>query len=229
MTVRTVDGINVNVIRKNVKNINLRITCDGRVTLSVPKRTSDESIDSYILSKKEWIKKTLSKFEDSPNGAQVFMEENTVNVLGEHFTVHLIEGKRYSCIIEGKSMVIAVPHGSSYQDTESYMREWYRSVLKSVIPELLSKWEGITGMSCSEWTTRYMRTKWGVCHCSTNKICFNVRLAEKPIECIEYVVLHELAHTKVSNHGPDFKAILNRYMPDWKERKNLLNYGVRSR
>ena len=56
----------------------------------------------------------------------------------------------------------------------------------------------------------------------------NVRLAEKPLGCIEYVVLHELVHTAVPDHGEKFKAMMDRYMPDWKERRKVLNYGVRS-
>ena len=106
------------------------------------------------------------------------------------------------------------------------MREWYRSILKGVLPELFAKWETLTGMHCSEYRTRYMRTKWGTCNCRTKVIWMSVRLAEKPVECIEYVVLHELTHTVVPDHGEKFKAVLYRYMPDWKERRRLLNYGV---
>ena len=108
------------------------------------------------------------------------------------------------------------------------MREWYRSVLNGLLPELFKKWEDITGMRCNGYRTRYMKTKWGTCNCGTRIIWMNVRLAEKPIECIDYVVLHELTHTRYPDHGAGFKASMDRFMPDWKERKRLLNYGISS-
>ena len=68
-----------------------------------------------------------------------------------------------------------------------------------------------------------MTTKWGTCNPSTGKIWLNLQLAKKPPECLEYVILHELAHLKVKDHGPEFVAILDRYMPMWREIKRRLN------
>ena len=68
-----------------------------------------------------------------------------------------------------------------------------------------------------------MTTKWGTCNTSTRKIWLNLQLAKKPIECLEYVILHELAHLKVKNHGPEFVQILDQNMPYWREYRKLLN------
>ena len=68
-----------------------------------------------------------------------------------------------------------------------------------------------------------MTTRWGTCNTSTGKIWLNLQLAKKPTECLEYVVLHELAHLKVPNHGKAFEAVLDRYMPDWRSVRTRLN------
>jgi predicted metal-dependent hydrolase len=68
-----------------------------------------------------------------------------------------------------------------------------------------------------------MKTRWGTCNTRTRKIWLNLQLAKKPVECLEYVILHELAHLKVPNHGKDFIAIMDQYMPDWREIKARLN------
>jgi predicted metal-dependent hydrolase len=68
-----------------------------------------------------------------------------------------------------------------------------------------------------------MTTKWGACNTSTGKIWLNLQLAKKPIECLEYVILHELIHLKVRNHGPEFVTEMNRYMQNWREIRNQLN------
>lgn len=87
----------------------------------------------------------------------------------------------------------------------------------------MPKWEKITGLKCSSWQSEYMTTKWGSCNTATRKIWLNLQLAKKPIECLEYVILHELAHLKVKNHGAEFVAILEQYMPNWRERRQDLN------
>ena len=68
-----------------------------------------------------------------------------------------------------------------------------------------------------------MTTKWGTCNTTTGKIWLNLQLAKKPIECLEYVILHELVHLRVRNHGPEFVAEMNRYMQNWREIRNQLN------
>jgi len=99
-------------------------------------------------------------------------------------------------------------------------------VLKEKIALYLPKWEKATNLYCDSWQTKYMTTRWGTCNTDTKKIWFNLQLAKKPIECLEYVILHELAHLKEKTHNSDFVAILNAYMPNWREIKKKLNYST---
>ncbi len=69
---------------------------------------------------------------------------------------------------------------------------------------------------------RDMKTRWGVCKPAANQITLNLRLAQKPIQAIQYVILHEYAHFFVMGHGKDFWEVVQKYMPDYKERKKLL-------
>lgn len=119
--------------------------------------------------------------------------------------------------------VLTVRKESSPKQRESFVNEWYRNLLKQEVAKYLPKWEKTTGLYCSSWQSKYMTTKWGTCNTNTQKIWLNLQLAKKPIESLEYVILHELAHLKVKNHGPEFVAVLDQYMPQWQERKRLLN------
>ena len=229
MAVRIISGIAVDVQRKRIKNLNLRVTQECRVMLSVPMRTSDRQIEEFVESRKEWIENSLAKFKDSARGAdQWYGEGGRMSVLGNTYRVSENIGQRMMCQIDGDTAYLTFHEGCSYDQKERFMREWYRSVLNGLLPELFKKWEDITGMRCNGYRTRYMKTKWGTCNCGTRIIWMNVRLAEKPIECIDYVVLHELTHTRYPDHGAGFKASMDRFMPDWKERKRLLNYGISS-
>ena len=131
--------------------------------------------------------------------------------------------KKNSLVLEGNKAILSVRKESTAKQREKFVNEWYRSLLKTEVEKYLPKWEAITGLYCDSWQSKYMTTKWGTCNTSTRKIWLNLQLAKKPIECLEYVILHELAHLKVKNHGPDFVAILDLYMPYWRECKKMLN------
>ena len=228
MAVVIISGIAVDVQRKKVKNLNLRVTQDCRVTLSVPLRTSDRQIEEFVSSRKEWIENALVKFKDSGDARRWYGDGGQIRVLGEPYDVIEDTGTKAMCQISDGKAFLTFPGDYSYEQKERFMREWYRGILKDVLPDLFSKWESLTGLHCSGYRTKDMRTRWGTCNHRTKVIWMNVRLAEKPLGCIEYVVLHELVHTAVPDHGERFKAMMNRYMPDWKERKKILNYGIRS-
>ena len=97
--------------------------------------------------------------------------------------------------------------------------------LRQSIAELLPKWESITGLKCSTWQIRKMKTRWGSCNVKTRKIWFNLHLAKTNTRCLEYIILHELLHIKIANHGAKFKEHMDYYMPSWRGiQKELKQY-----
>jgi predicted metal-dependent hydrolase len=68
-----------------------------------------------------------------------------------------------------------------------------------------------------------MTTRWGTCNTKTGKIWFNLQLAKKSQECLEYVILHELVHLVEKSHNERFVSLMDKYMPMWREVKATLN------
>ena len=101
-------------------------------------------------------------------------------------------------------------------------QQLWKDVVQACTPPLVKEWEAILGVHVSQLTYRNMKSRWGSCQPLTGKVCINTRLALYPPECLEYVVVHELCHLLISNHGPDFKGLLDRVMPDWRERNAKL-------
>ena len=101
------------------------------------------------------------------------------------------------------------------------VREW-RKVVEAFVPALIERWEPVLGVKAGQVAYRKMKSRWGSCQPSTGRICINVALALYPPECLEYVVVHELCHLLVPGHGPEFHAIMDRVMPDWKQRRAKL-------
>ncbi len=78
-------------------------------------------------------------------------------------------------------------------------------------------------MQANKLFIQEMTRKWGSCNPKSRNIRLNTQLAKKPKCCLEYVVLHELAHLRVPSHGDGFVALLDSHLPDWQERRRLLN------
>ena len=93
----------------------------------------------------------------------------------------------------------------------------------AIFPELLKKWENEMGLSASKVSMRLMKSRWGSCRSQTRALTFNLYLAIKPIECVEYVIIHELAHIIHPNHSKDFWNLVSLYCPDYKRLRTLLN------
>lgn len=122
---------------------------------------------------------------------------------------------------EGK-VILIVPSGSSFEDRERAVKRKYREILEKEAGWVLDFWCRETGLSISSWHSRYMKTRWGSLSIRNRRVDLNTRLAEKPEICLIYVAFHEVAHVKVADHGPRFKAILTEYMPSWRGAEKIL-------
>lgn len=221
-----ISGIQIEVQKKNIKNLHLAVLPpDGKVRVSAPTHLSDESIAMFIRTKLNWIKKQQEKFaHQSRQSEREYISGETLYVFGKQYFLRVMYSyKGNSLVLKGNEAILTVRKESTARQREAFVNEWYRDLLKERINVYLPKWEQITGLYCNSWQTKYMTTRWGTCNTNTRKIWLNLQLAKKPIECLEYVILHELAHLKVKNHGKDFIAILDTYMPYWRDTKQLLN------
>ena len=104
-------------------------------------------------------------------------------------------------------------------------KEARRRDLKRRVEERLPVIEEATGLYCTGWTVRDMHSRWGSCNTKTHHINLSLMLATRSDAELDYVILHELVHTVVPNHGPEFYALMDRFMPGWKKIRKALNYG----
>lgn len=102
------------------------------------------------------------------------------------------------------------------------LNEWYRGQLKARIPDLLNYWQSVIGKQVSAWGIKKMKTKWGSCNISQRRIWMNLELAKKPVECLEYVIVHELVHLLERHHNEQFKAHMDKYLSQWQRSRDVL-------
>jgi predicted metal-dependent hydrolase len=221
-----ISGIPIEIIKKNIKNMHLAVLPpNGKVRVSAPISLSDESIKMFVRTKIGWVKKQQDKFENQLRQTErQFISGETLYVWGKQYFLQVdYSYKGNSMVLGGNKAILTVRKESTAKHREAYVNEWYRTLLKVEIEKRLPKWENATGLYCDNWQTKYMITRWGTCSMQIKKIWLNLQLAKKPMECLDYVILHELAHLKVRNHGKDFVAILDQQMPYWRDIKKKLN------
>ena len=220
------ENIPIEVEKKKIKNMHIYVKPPyGDVLITAPKYITDKQIKEFIRERADWIIENVERIQNSPITPEpTYDTGDTISVWGEAFTLEVYEDTRYSMTLgDDRIATLVVREGCTQEQKEAFVLEWYRDELKERVEILLPQWEEYTGLHCSSWQSKNMKSRWGTCNTKTKKIWLNVKLAEHPVECLEYVILHELAHTVVPNHGPEFKAILTRFMPEWKQVKKKLN------
>lgn len=223
----TVSGINIDVIKKDIKNMHLSVhPPTGRVRISSPKEMETKSIRLFAISKLDWIKKHIKNFlQQNRQPEREFVQGESHYFHGQRYLLNIIEQEAPPKvkIRNKKYMDLCVRPGSDTKKKKEVVKEFYRSELKKQIPPIIEKWEKKMGLEVSIWQVRQMKTKWGSCVTENKKIILNLELSKKAPECLEYVVVHEMVHLQERLHTERFKALLDRYMPSWKERREKLN------
>jgi len=124
-------------------------------------------------------------------------------------------------IEQRKAALEASPQACAAHATPSEIAEW-RAAIEATVPVLVERWQPVMGVRAGRLAYRNMTSRWGSCQPSTGRICINVRLALYPPRCLEYVVVHELCHLLEPGHGPAFRSLMDGFLPDWKESRDLL-------
>jgi predicted metal-dependent hydrolase len=222
-----VNGLPVQIVRKDIKNLHLGVyPPHGRVRVAAPLRVSDKAVRLAVISRLGWIKRQQARFDAQPRQSEREM------VSGES---HYFLGRRYRLRFipsRGPAKVIVRGPGTlelrgtaelPADQRERVLLTWYRQQLKELIPPLLVKWQDAVGVRPQEWAIRKMKTKWGACNVAAGRIWLNLELVKKPVQCLEYIIVHELVHLLEKRHNERFNALMSEFLPQWRTRRAELN------
>lgn len=222
-----VGGLVVTVVRKNIKNLHVAVyPPNGWVRVATPMRVNDQAVRLAVASRLGWIrrqqKKLLGQERQSP---REYVSRESHYFLGRRYLLNVVyQDGRGRVSINGKASIdLLVPNGASRTKRERILQQWYRKQLKTLIPPLVSKWEKTTGLKVAEWGVKKMKTRWGSCNRNARRIWINLELAKKPVQCLEYIVVHEMVHLLERKHGEKFIAHMDRLLPQWRSLRDLLN------
>lgn len=227
-----IDGISIEVSRKNIKNMNLRIyPPDGSVRVSVPLRYSERLIKHHLQEKSAWIRAQRELIRERSSYKEELLQTGaTIEFKGKKLLLIVEEHHGPFHMKQNDELLhFYTPHNTTRQQKKILLERWYRRELEAVIPELIQHWETIIQVKVAEWGIKKMKTRWGSCNTRARRIWLNLSLIKKHPVCLEYVIVHELVHLLEASHNQRFYALMTQFMPQWREYQLLLEGKARPR
>jgi predicted metal-dependent hydrolase len=219
--------ITVDVVRRrNVRNLNLTVLPpDGRVRVSAPRWTSLVAIQEFTCEKLEWIRRHRRKIRSMEREAPIRYRDGEVHRVWGRSHVLRVEERDEPPSVEltPRRLRLKVRPGTDRAGRRAIVEKWYRDELRAALPRLLARWERRLRVKTKHVYVRRMKTRWGTCNPRARTIRLNTELATRRPALLEYLVVHELVHFLEPTHNARFQALMDRYLPDWRERRDELN------
>ena len=216
--------------RKRIKNLNMRIRPDGSIHVSAPMRLSDSVIERFVSDKSGFILRSVQKINermDNNMRPSVFETGTRVKVFGQVKELLVMKGPRNGAYQDGDKIVLWIRNVDDQETISKVYNKWRAECLKqkvlSLCDEICPVFVKLGAKKPSAIKFRTMRSRWGSCKPKEGVITFNYNLFEVPEDCVRYVVVHEFAHLLVPDHSDKFYRYVQMVMPDWKEKRRLLN------
>lgn len=218
--------ITVDVVLKDIKNVHLSVYPPlGRVRISAPQHMSLDTIRVFAISKLDWIKQQQAKLRAQEREIpREYVDRESHYLWGKRYLLTVIESDEPSAIeLKHSRIILRVRSQTAADKRQALFEEWYREQLKEAVPPLLARWQSVLGVNVERWFVQRMKTRWGSCNHRARTIRLNTELAKKPVECLEYIVVHELVHLLEPTHNPRFVALMDSFMPHWRFHRDVLN------
>lgn len=218
--------IPVDVVKKDIKNLHLSVYPPaGKVRISAPLRMNLDTIRVFAISKLGWIKQQQQKLQAQERETpREYLDRESHYVWGKRYLLTVIESDEMSAVeVKHNQMHLRVRPGTSDEKKQAIVEDWYRAQLKQALPALITKWEPLIGVKVARFFVQRMKTKWGSCNPTSKSIRLNTELAKKPLECLEYIIVHEMVHLREPTHNSRFIALMDSFVPKWQFYRDALN------
>jgi predicted metal-dependent hydrolase len=218
--------IALDVVRKDIKNVHLSVhPPTGRVRIAAPRSMSLSSVRVFAIAKLPWIKRQQQKLrEQERETPREYLNRESHYVWGKRYLLKIIEVDQPPSVeLSHARMFLRVRRGTDTAKRQAILDEWYRERLRDAVPPLIEKWERLMGVGVRRFFVQRMKTKWGSCNHRAGSIRLNTDLARKPRECLEYIVVHEMAHLIEPTHNSRFIGLMDQFMPKWQSLRGALN------
>jgi len=220
--------ITFSLIRKKVKNVNLRVKADSTVVVSANKSVPYTFVEELVRDKATWIINNLARIDENKllNIESKYITGEIISFLGDYFKLQVFQTDHVEKVdLNGRNVALFVKNSGDIERKQALIRKWSKEQAKIEFYRSLERVYPLVesfGIEKPTITIRTMKSRWGSCSWKKGRITINTELLKKSPECIDYVVLHELAHFKFHQHDTAFYNFLSVLMPEWQVRRKLL-------
>lgn len=222
-----VAGLPIELVRKPIKNLHIGVyPPEGRVRIAAPGSIAEEAIRLSVLNRLHWIRRMQRDFRQQLRESQRhYVSGETHYLFGVPLKLQVRLRERRPRLSQTASdrLTLEVSRKSPREDRAKAIQSFYRARLKAYAKPKLEDWAERLGIEQPRFGIRRMKTMWGSCNPEKGLVWLNGELAKKPKPCIDYVILHEMAHFLSPTHDARFVAVLDRHMPNWRQRRADLN------
>lgn len=220
-----IEGITITVKRKQIKNLYLRVApATAEVSITAPYAITDRQITAFVNSKMSWLTEKIADVKmRHVQTATDEVNETYLWLWGKQYKLCFLPGAYEEVKVDQDTIFFCYRKNNTGVLRKSRIEKYCRLILQEEIQRQLEHWQPRLGLYAEAFSVRKMKSLWGSCHVRKKCIVFNFFLIHRPKECLEYIVVHELAHLYEASHNKRFKDFLTAMMPDWKSRRRLLN------
>ena len=218
--------LSVDVVLKDIKNVHLSVyPPTGRVRISAPLHMNLGTIRVFAVSKLAWIRQQQRKLQQQERETpREYLDRESHYVWGKRYLLEISEDDAPAAVeLNHHRLLLRVRPEAELRKREAVVEKWYREQLKEAIPPLLERWQPLLSVRAEAFFVQRMKTRWGSCNIQGHTIRLNSELAKKPPECLEYILVHELVHLLEPTHNPRFVSTMDRFMPEWRYHREVLN------
>jgi len=213
----------VRIVKKAIKHIYLRVKPDGEAVLSVPQHLGEGEIERILRKRADWIARQRERFASSPKKVEPeYVSGENIRYLGRNYRLKVIESSEERVALQRGKLHLFVQDSRHKRIKKALIESWMHAKAEHHFALALERFAPLVEGRPYRLRIRSMKSRWGSCNPRTGNITLNLQLIEKPKICIEYVALHELTHLIYPNHGQGFHSFMTLHMPDWRERKRVL-------
>ena len=208
-----------NLKLSNRKTIALHILKDGTLEVRAPKNVHKSVITDFVLSKQDWVSKNIDRAKERKLKKSEFTLEIGDFLLYKGTEYKILENDKNAVSFDHKNFYM--PKGIPFEILKPAFVKLYRNLAKEEILEKITYYSEIMDLKCTNVKINSAKTRWGSCS-GKNSLNFSWKLILADENTINYVVVHELAHTKEHNHSDSFWKIVKKFVPNYDRERDKL-------
>lgn len=219
---KELENISVEIKRKKIKNIIFKIKDESTLSISIPWNVSYEYVEKLLAIRKDWILENIKKLKNISDEKIKYETGDILNIFDAKISLVVEKSDKNIIYNENGKLYLLLTEVNDREYRKKMVDFWYREQGKIILNKMLEEWLLITGKFVNKLTIKTLKRNWGSCEVGKKNINLNSELLKQDRRFVEYVILHEIAHLEYPNHSKDFYNYIEKFMPDWKERKKLV-------